>query len=224
MVRPSPQRGYAAPVKSKAQKGLMTDTTTTTDEDTSGLKAKNAELLGKLKTANAAVTDLTSRLTALEEDRDAAIDTTKSDADKALAKIQRQLDKATADLAARDTQLGKLLIDNSINEAIASNNVLPHFAPAVRAMLTAGAKIENGEAFAADGSPLSEATVAFFKSADAKHYVAAPANTGAGAAGNTGKAVMPSKKPETAEEWEAYMKMTVDNPVEASAFAAKHGI
>lgn len=133
------------------------------------------------------------------------------------------LTKLTNDLAARDTRLGELLIDNAIKDAITSNNVLPQFAKAVEAMLRAGAKIENGEAVK-DGMPLADATGAFFTSADAKHFVSAPANSGAGATGAQGKGTPLQKAPETAEEWADYMKLANDNPAEAQAFATKHGI
>lgn len=195
----------------------MTDTTTN-DDDTSGLKAKNTELLGKLKAAEKANQTLEERLTAIEQERADAIDSTKSEADKAAAKLQRQIDKLTADLTARDTRLGELLIDNAIKEAITTNNVLPQFAKAVEAMLRTGAKIENGEAIAADGTPLSEATGAFFKSADAKHFVAAPANSGAGATGNTGTATKWTAPPTLAQMGE-WARDAVSNPAEYNALA-----
>lgn len=178
----------------------MTDNTNTDADDTSGLKAKNAELLGKLKTADASNKALESRLNSLEDAQNDALDTTKSEADKTQAKLQRQIDKLTGDLTARDTRLGELLIDNAIKEAITTNKVLPQYAKAVEAMLRAGAKIENGEAFGADGSPLTDANAAFFKSADAKHFVSAPDNAGAGAAGNTAPTAGKWAKPPTPAE------------------------
>lgn len=204
----------------------MTDTST--DENTgdeSGLKAKNTELLGKLKSANTSIKTLEERLTALESDRDDALDTTKSEHEKALNKLQKALDKANGDLTARDARLGELLIDNAIKDAISTNKVLPQFAKAVEAMLRAGVKIENGEAVSADGTPLADANTAFFKSADAKHFVSAPANAGAGATGNTNttSAGKWSKPPVTGLEIQEWGREAVADPATYNSIAQGWG-
>ena len=154
-------------------------------EATKALKDKNAELIGEVRT--------------LKADKQAAQDAAEEAANEAATKAgdveaiktalekkhKTEIDKLTKSLSERDTKLGELLIDNSIKQAISANNVLPHFVPAVEAMLRAGVRIENGEAFAADGSTLEDAKAAFFKSDAAKHFIAAPINSGAGATGST---------------------------------------
>lgn len=225
----SDQRGKPAATMGKPLKENMTDKTGTTEtpnEDVSDLKANNAELRKSLRDEKDKNRDLEARLTKIEQEREDAADSTKSEHDKELGKLQRQIDKLTGDLTARDTRLGELLIDNAIKEAISSNNVLPQFAKAVEAMLRAGAKIENGEAIAADGTPLADANAAFFQSADAKHFVAANTGTGAGATGNASPNVAGSKwtkPPVTGTEMRDWAHEAVANPVEFNALAKGWG-
>lgn len=207
----------------KPLKENMTDKTTDTEtnEDVSGLKANNTELRKSLREEKDKTRDLESRLTKIEQEREDAADSTKTEHQKELGKLQRALDKATGDLAARDTRLGELLIDNAIKQAITDNNVLPQFAKAVEAMLRVGVKIENGEALSADGTPLSDANTAFFKSADAKHFVSAPASAGAGAAGNStvNNAGKWMKPPVTGMEMQEWSRDAVADPVSHNAIA-----
>lgn len=136
------------------------------------------------------------------------------DVEKIKADLKKLHDKELKKLqdanAAHEARLSQLLIDNTINEAIAKNGVLPHFAPAVTAMLKLEAKMENGEAVAG-GVPLSDHIQNFFSGDSGKHFVAAPANTGGGAQGSTATA---SKVISSIDE---YSKLVKENPAAAAA-------
>lgn len=136
------------------------------------------------------------------------------DIEKIKADLQRQhtrdLKKLTDQLATKTAKLETLLIDNTINESLTANNVLPHFAPAVRAMLKAGAKMDEHGDVTVDGVSFSDRLSEFYSSPDARHYVAAPANNGGGAQGSTAKAGTITRKPETAEEWNAFFALPQD--------------
>lgn len=176
----------------------MTDNTTTTDDDTSGLKAKNADLLKKLNDEKNARKTLEERLQAIEDERDTAkseaaskagdFETLKSQLEK---KHQAELKKLSDANEALGKNLSALKIDGTISDAIAKAGVLPQHVRAVTLMLKDGASMENGEAMV-NGVSLTDHVASFFKSEDAKHYVAAPANSGAGAQGSsaTGKGGM----------------------------------
>lgn len=193
----------------------MTDTTTTETEDVSGLKSNNADLKSRLDKANKANRDLESRLEALENSHkdalDEALDASKSEAERALAKAQRTIDKLTADLSAANNDLSTLKIDNVIGEAITKNGVMPHHADILSTFLRNGAKMENGEA-TVNGIPLSDHLSTFFSSDAAKHYIAAPANSGAGAMGSTNTAATGPIK-----DVNAFMKLAKENPEAAKA-------
>ncbi|MDD1452646.1 hypothetical protein NHF48_019715 [Sphingomonas sp. H160509] len=191
------------------------------EAEKAAILTKNKELVAREKAAKTAADEA-------EAAREEAANTAASkagDVEAVKAALEKKhklaLDKLTADIASRDTQLGTLLIDNAIKQAITENNVLPQFAKAVEAMLRAGAKIENGEALSADGTPLSDANTAFFKSADAKHFVSAPASAGAGAAGNStaSNAAKWTKPPVTGTEMTEWMRDAVADPVSHNSIA-----
>ena len=173
----------------------MTDNTTTaTDEDTSGLKAKNADLLKKLNDEKSARKSLEERLQTLEDERDSAQSEVATKAGD-IETIKTQLEKKhAAELKKRDDandaltkQLSTLKIDGAISDAIAKNGVLPQFVRAATLELKDGATIENGEAVV-NGVPLADHIATSFKSEAFKHYVAAVANSGAGAQGSSAQA------------------------------------
>jgi predicted RNase H-like nuclease (RuvC/YqgF family) len=196
----------------------MTDiNTNVADDDLSGLKTKNAELLNKLKASEKQFRDLEARLNDLQEERETALDTTKSDHEKALAKLQRELEKANGEIKSRDERLGTLLIDNAIKDAMTAAKVAPKHMRAVEALLRQGARIENGEAIAADGTPLGDSMAAYFASDEGKEYAGAPENTGAGATGSSAVASKFTKRPETAAEWNEFMNYANTNKEQADA-------
>lgn len=97
-----------------------------------------------------------------------------------LKKLADQLSLANADVA-------KFKIDAVISDNIAKAGVLPQHTDILTTFLKNGAKMENGEA-TVDGVPLSDHISTFFASDAAKHYIAAPQNSGSGATGSTANA------------------------------------
>lgn len=155
-------------------------------EETKGLKAKNSELLATIKGLQA---DKTAAEEAAEEAAaEAAAKAGDVDAvTKSLTKkFEAQIAKLTADRDAANGQLNTLLIDNQISQAIATNNVPAHAQRALSLLLRDGAAVKNGEAFVGDVS-LSDHIGAFFASDEGKHWLPAPANSGAGATGSSAK-------------------------------------
>ncbi|GAA0456706.1 MULTISPECIES: hypothetical protein [Sphingomonas] len=187
---------------------------------------KNKELVDRERAAKTAADE--AEKAREEAANDAAskagdVDAVKASLEK---KHKAAIDKLTADLAARDERLGTLLIDNAIKEAMSKNNVHPKHAEAVEAILRTRtkAKIENGEAVTADGTPLNDAMSAYFKSKDALEYVAAPANTGAGTQGSTNRTVGGlTKAPTNAAEMAQFSEIVRANPEQAKAMAKSWG-
>lgn len=180
-------------------------------------KKAKADAIGEKNKAKRDLTALEERLTTLEADRETALDTTKTEAEKASAALQRQITNLEQKLFASEAREATYRIDGAISEAIAKAGVLPHFVPAVTAMMKSGAKMEKGEAFA-DGIPLADKLSQFFASEDARHYVAAAGNSGGNAQGSSAKASEWTKPPEAHEimRWTDY---AVANPKEANSQA-----
>lgn len=206
------------------QKGNMT-----IEELTAALEKANASI-EKLTTKNSELIDREKKAKATADEAEDAreeasrIANEKSgDIEKIKADLQRQhtrdLKKLTDQLATKTAKLETLLIDNTINESLTANNVLPHFAPAVRAMLKAGAKMDEHGDVTVDGVSFADRLAEFYSSPDARHYVAAPVNNGGGAQGSTAKAAKWTKPPETAEEFNRWMADSVANPSETNALA-----
>lgn len=190
----------------------MTDNTTDDEqnEDT-GLKAKNAELLKKLNAQKAENKTLADKFAELEERFNDTADTSKSEIEKERNRFERDLQKLKEANDALTANLSTLKIDGAVNEAIAKNGVLPQHVRAVTLMLKDGAKMDDGEALV-NGVPLTDHISTFFSGDDAKHYVAAPANTGGGAKGSS--TVATSGEP--IKNLTEAMKLKSENP---SAFA-----
>lgn len=153
-------------------------------EATKGLKDKNAELIGEVRTLKQEKQD------ALEAADEAANDAAAKSGDVEALKASLEK-KHAADLKKLNDQLGKmttdlsaLKIDAVISAEIAKAGVLPIHADILTTFLKAGATMENGEA-TVNGVALGDHLSNFFSSDAAKHYVAAPANSGAGATGST---------------------------------------
>lgn len=102
-------------------------------------------------------------------------------------KHKAEIDKLTTKLDTITTELSTHKIDNVINEAITENGVLPHHADILKTFLKTGAQMKDGEAFVGD-TALADHLEGFFQSENARHYIAAPSNSGAGAPGATGMA------------------------------------
>jgi phage I-like protein len=164
----------------------MSDTndTTTSNEDTAGLKAKVTEIMGKLTTAKKQNSDLETRLSTLEQERDDALSNTTSEVDREKNKLQREIDKLTKANDGLSQQLKTLTIDNVIAKAMTDHGVFPDAVPMLEAFLRSGAEIKDGVAVKGD-TTLDEAVSSYFASDAAKRFIPAPVNTGAGATGSS---------------------------------------
>lgn len=161
------------------------------EEATSGLTAKNKELLSENKTLKQKVRsgDVdTGELTRLEAERDDLAGKLTA-SEKALKAAQKANETATAALATETGFTSRLLVDNGLAAALAENGVLNAVnAKAAAAMLRASSKIEvrvdgeNRGAFVGD-KPLGEFVKEWSQSDEGKHFVTAQPNGGGGAQG-----------------------------------------
>lgn len=149
------------------------------------LTSKNRELLGELKVAKAK-----ARGSEINPEDYAALqnelEATKATLDKVTKDGGKQLESLNKALAEKDSALQSYLIDNGLNDAMLKAGIRPEVMGVVKARLKAEAKLvaENGQYSALFGDkPLIDGVTAWAASDEGKHFVAAPANTGGGAAG-----------------------------------------
>lgn len=188
------------------------------DKATKGLKDKVSELHSvnkALKDEAQAAKDAAEQAEHDAAEKSNSVDDVRRSYDAKLKKLQDTID-------ARDKTLNTMLIDTAIATKIGEAGVFPHFAKAVTAMLKADAVVKNGEAMVGD-VPLADYISGFLVSDEGKHFVAAPANGGAGATGSTAKSSKFTKPPETADEWDRFMKASAANPAETNALADAWG-
>ncbi len=165
-------------------KALITEVT---EAATEALSAKNRELLGEVKTLKAKakgadidptehanlqtqVEELTGKLAAAE------------------GKSKKEIEKLTKDLTDKDGALRKHLVEQGLTEAAVKAGVPAHYLEAVKAMHGSKVQLEQKDgAYVAtlDGKPLAESLTSWAQSDQGKHFVAAPGNSGGGAAGGT---------------------------------------
>lgn len=217
------------------QKGKMTveELTAALDKANASiakLETKNSELIDREKKAKTAAEDAEEareESDRIANEKSGDIEKIKADMkklhDREIKKLNDTIEANKTAMKANEDRLSTLLIDNTINEAIAKNGVLPHFTPAVTAMLKLGAKMENGEAMV-DGTPLADKLTSFFTSEDARHYVAAPANSGGGAQGSTTTAAPHTFTKENFESRKAeWLILANKEPQTAKAIAEEVG-
>ena len=155
------------------------------EADTEGLKAKNKELLTKLRSA----TEIKPEdLSAAEERADKA--------EKALADLNKQVktlaaerDKAVQALEQESGAARSYALDAEITDAIAKGNVVPALVPALKAMVAQQAKadlVDGKYAVMIGDKPARDYIGAFLDSDDGKHFKAAASNGGGGAPGGGG--------------------------------------
>ena len=165
---------------------------------TAGLKNKNTELLGKLKTQTAEVSDMKAQLDALAEANEAAETAAAEKAGdfskvraameaKHAAAMKEAMDATNAERAVNH----KLLVDNGLNDALVSAGVSATYMPAVKALITSTNNIElvdvdGTRAAQINHQPLSEYVAAWAQGDAGKHFVSAPDNSGGGAQGAAG--------------------------------------
>ena len=149
------------------------------------LSAKNRELLGEVKIAKAKAkgSDINPEdYAALQNE----VDALKSSLEKATKDSNKTIEALNSSLAEKDSALQSYLIDNGLSDAMIKAGVRPEVMPAVKALLKTqtAIKAENGQYAALMGDkPLLEAVSEWAASDEGKHFIAAPANSGGGAAG-----------------------------------------
>jgi hypothetical protein len=152
------------------------------------LAEKNRELLGETKKAKA-------RAKAAEVDPEEhaelkhQLEALQSDYSKLQKKAQTDMEKLTQQLSQKDDTLRGVLVDNGLQSAMAEVNVKPELRPAVLALLKGQAQLKEAdggsyEALMGD-KPLVEGVKEWAASDAGKAFVAAPDNSGGGAAGGS---------------------------------------
>lgn len=161
-----------------------------TAEATSGLVAKNQELLGKLKKAQKDSTIDPAEYQALQESL-SATETKLTDALKIAKTATKEAETARKALEGEAGITHKLVVQNGLTAALIEGKVKPEYMEAVVALLAplASLKAEGDSRIAVVGDkPLADYVGEWVKSDKGKHYVAAPANQGGGAQGGGGEA------------------------------------
>lgn len=151
------------------------------------LETKNSELIDREKKAKSAADAAEEAAEAAAAEAAAKAGDVDAVTKSLTKKFEAQIAKLTADRDAATGQLQTLLIDNTVTQALASNNVPAHAQRALSLLLREGAEVKGSEAFVGDVS-LSDHISTFFSSDEGKHWLPAPANSGAGATGSSAKA------------------------------------
>lgn len=158
-------------------------------EAVDGLKAKNAELLGKLKKAQQGSTIEPADLEAAERERDEWKGKAQA-AEKAAKQAAKAAEDATKRAADIDAAYGNTLRDQQLTEALTKAGVTNavHL-KAAKALLASGVQVvdENGTRVVKAGEVALDKHITDWASSDeGKHFVAAPDTTGGGAQGARG--------------------------------------
>ncbi len=154
-------------------------------EATEGLKAKNSELLGKIKKLQ--------KDSAIDPAEYSALQTELEQTKEKLAEATKQLKAVTSDsektkkaLESEKAAVEKLIVDNGLNDAILKAGVKPEMSKAVKALLASQVVLKaDGDTRTAviGDKPLNDAVLEWAKSDEGKHFVAAAASSGTGATG-----------------------------------------
>lgn len=160
------------------------------DEATSGLKAKNDQLLAEKKKLQKDQAIDPAQVDMLES----ALDTAKAELSRMTKEHKAALksaEAATKALEAEQTAVQKLVVDNGLTDALTKAGVTnPTHLKAAKALLNGDIKleIEGDQRVAKMGSKtLLDAIKEWAAGDEGKHFVAAQANSGGGAAGGGGK-------------------------------------
>jgi hypothetical protein len=160
------------------------------DEATSGLKAKNDQLLAEKKKLQKDHAIDPAEVERLES----ALDTAKAELSRMTKEHKaaiKSAEVATKALEAEQSAVQKLVVDNGLTDALTKAGVTnPTHLKAAKALLGNDIKleIEGDQRVAKMGSkPLLDAIKEWAAGDEGKHFVAAQANSGGGAAGGGGK-------------------------------------
>jgi predicted nuclease with TOPRIM domain len=194
-----------------------------TVDETAGLKAKNSELLGKLKKQQAEIDEL---LTAKEEAETEAA-TKAGDIEKLKQQLekkhQNELDKLRGEKEALEKDLRTIRVDNAIATAISKGNIIADHVDAVEALLQRKVSYEDGVA-TIDGQSIEDWSKTYFSKAGAI-YVNAANNSGANISSNDGSRASPFTLPKTeADITPEMMKYGREQPEAFNAMMAQAGL
>lgn len=155
------------------------------------LESKNRELLTELRKAKKGAEVDPADVERLEAELDAAR-TQLADANKALKTATKQAEDDRKALEGERGFVSSLLVDNGLTAALTEAGVKnPAHLKAAAALLKSSAKVEvaaddtGARRALVDGKPLGDFVKTWAASDDGKAFVAAPANSGGGAAGGT---------------------------------------
>jgi len=154
-------------------------------EATTGLVAKNTELLGKLKKATKDAQIDPAEHQALQTELD-DVKTKLTEALKATKEAAKQAEKDRKALEKEAGFVSHLLVDNGLSEALLKSGIKPEMTKAVKAMLASQVtlKADGDKRIAVVGDKLlSDFVSEWSKSDEGKVFVSAPDNRGGGAPG-----------------------------------------
>ncbi len=167
------------------------------EENITGLKNKNSELIVKNKKL---VTDVANLQTKVEEFESASLDGDKDalkkkqiDIDSVTKKITEKYEKEKKDLLETNSKLQYKLtnsvVERDLLDALAKNNIAKQHFPAVKALLKTTSKIEISDdeenSYAVVGDKKLDVFVKEWAQGDiGKNYIAAPNNSGGGSNGS----------------------------------------
>lgn len=168
-----------------AIKAALEEARSAWEADTEGLKAKNKELLTKLRSA----TEIKPEdLSAAEERADKA-ERALADLNKQVKALTTERDKAMQALEQESGAARNYVLENEVSKTIAKYGVMPEAFELAESLLKAKARTEivDGKTVVMYGDqPLSEFAEQYFTSDKAKLIKAASANSGGGAPGGGG--------------------------------------
>lgn len=156
------------------------------EEATTGLVAKNKELLGKIKTLQKSAEikpEDVERLESQVEELQGKL----ADAQKEAKMFGGEAKKLSDKLAAESGFTQRLLVDNGLNDALVSAGVLKEFLPAVKSLLSGKVSIvadgDNRKAVVGD-KDLAAHIKEWSLSDEGKPFIGASRNSGGGAPGS----------------------------------------
>lgn len=204
----------------------MTDKTPETephDEDTSGLKAKNADLLKKLKAAEkrAEAAEAAKEDAAEEAKNASADDLTK--AQTRITRLERDLEAANKRADSAESGLKTYKAETEIAKAIAANNVNSEDVRAVTALFKMDMEMDDDGNPTIEGKPLADYAKSYFAK-DGLKYVRAADNSGGGALGNDGTKPSQYNIKSAADITPELMKLATTNPAEYNAIVTNAGL
>lgn len=168
------------------------------DAEAGGLKAKNDELLGEVKTLKQKLegVDLDEYKSLKEAKRN------KEDKDSDPVELRKRIEaeftpkieaeKQRADAA--EAKLNKHIIDSELTNSLLAAGVANEFLPAAKALLQNSKKVDVTDSGAVvDGKPVAEFAKGWAAD-EGKHFVSAPNNHGGGSQGGAGGGAASGKK------------------------------